>query len=85
MAGTPKTSISRNDYLRLLGLLTLAKDHNKALSALQRSAEEITGETGDGTESGNYGHTADAIYDEGSNSIDALLRKLGITVEMDTL
>ena len=81
MSKTTKPTISGDDYLRLVGLLTLAHDHNRVLNDIRRSAVAITGEYDDsdfGSEV--YGHTGDAVYDDNGGSADALLRKLGIAV-----
>ena len=82
MTKTKNTTISYDDYLRLVGLLTLAKDHNRALADIRHSALAITGEYDDIEVQGEYyGHTSDAVYDDNSNDANALLRKLGITVD----
>ena len=82
MSQTTKTSISQDDYLRLVGLLTLARDHNRALSDIRLSAVAITGEYDDTGLGGEvYGHTGDAVYDDNGGNADALLRKLGIKVD----
>ena len=69
-------TITYDDYLRLLGLLTLAKDYNAKLDDILRAAEVITGEK---PEFG--GHTSDAVY--GETSMSDLLKRLNITVEGD--
>lgn len=67
-----RRAISYDDYLRLLGLLTLAADHRRALEAITRSAGAITLE-------GNLaGHTDEAVWS--GLSVDELLERLGITV-----
>lgn len=53
-------TITYDDYLRLVGLLTLAADHRKALGDIERSAAAITG---DRPEAG--GHTSDAVWTDG--------------------
>lgn len=62
-----------DNYLRLIGLLTLAADHRKMMQALERSACAITGDDVDG------GHTADAIWGD-THDAASLLRVLGIPV-----
>lgn len=74
MKYTEKTKISRNDYLRLVGLLTLASSHNRALQQIEKAAIEITGEFETG------GHSGDEIWGFDQDA-DALLSRLGITVE----
>lgn len=69
-------TITANQRLQLIGLLTLAEKHSKALEDIKASASEITGEALDAC-----GHTSDAIYDDGSRDADTLLKKLDITVE----
>ena len=81
MIQTTKTTISYDDYLRLVGLLTLARDHNRTLNDIRRSALAITGEYDDNDATGEYyGHTGDAVYDDNGGRADELLRKLGIAV-----
>lgn len=65
--------ISYDDYLRLLGLLTLAADHRRALEDITRSAAGIT------LEDYTAGHTDEAVW-SGTIDADELLRRLGITV-----
>lgn len=65
--------ISYNDYLRLLGLLTLAADHRRAMEDIARSAVAITAEGGDYAD-----HTEEAVWSD--LSADELLRRLDIAV-----
>ena len=82
MSKTTKTTISYDDYLRLVGLLTLARDYNRALNDILHSALAITGEYDDNDATGEYyGHTGDAVYDDDGGDADALLRRLGISVD----
>ena len=82
MIQTTKTSISYDDYLRLVGLLTLARDHNRTLNDIRHSALAITGEYDDNDATGEYyGHTGDTVYDDTGGNADALLRKLGVSVD----
>ena len=76
---TAMDTISYDDYLRLLGLKTLADDHNRSLVALRKSAWAITRETEDG-EPTLWGHTNDLIFDN-NTSVDDALDKMGLTVE----
>lgn len=64
--------ISYDDYLRLLGLLTIAADHRRALEAITRSAAAIT------AEDGLAGHADEAVWN--GLSVDDLLKRLGIVV-----
>lgn len=64
--------ISYDEYLRLVGLLTLATDHYEAMLDIQRSALKITGE------SEPIGYTADAVWN--AETAEQLLEKLGIAV-----
>jgi hypothetical protein len=61
-------TISKEEYQRLVGLLTLARDYNRALQAVLRAAQKLTGDTQD------LGPTSDAVY--GSMDADQLLRQL---------
>lgn len=63
-----------DDYIRLTGLLTLAADHRRMLSAIERSACAITGQE---IEAG--GHTSDAVWVEDITP-QRLLELLGIPV-----
>lgn len=76
---TEKTHISLEDYYRLVGLLTVAKQHNEALAVISRAAAEITGEQDDGY--GYYGVTSDFIGGDGMYSADALLKQIEISVD----
>jgi hypothetical protein len=71
-----KVSITTNERLQLIGLLTLAQHHERLLRGLEAAACEITGE-----EANSGGHTGDAIYSGAHADADDLLRKLGIRVE----
>lgn len=72
MKYTDKTEISKSEYLQLVGLLTLASQHERAMEDIRTAALQITGETDD------CGHTCDAIWN--GYSADELLGKLGIKV-----
>jgi hypothetical protein len=67
-------TISQDNYLRLVGLLTLAADHRKGLEDINRSACALTGEAP------GY-HTTDTIWGGYQHSVDDLLHLLEITVE----
>lgn len=68
-------TITRSQYLQLVGLLTLAARHNRDLRAIEKAALEITKED-------ELGHTGDAVYGD-SHTADSLLERLSITVEDD--
>jgi hypothetical protein len=67
-------TISQDDYLRLVGLLTLASDHRKAPRDIERSACAITDEKPNG-------HTSDTVWGGYLHSADDLLYLLDLTVE----
>lgn len=54
---TEKTEISYDDYLRLEGLLTLARDARAQLEAIEQSVRGIMEETDD-----LNGHSGDAVW-----------------------
>lgn len=73
-------NVSRADYCALIGLLTLARGHNRALDDIERAMLGITGE---GREIGGS-HTSDAIYERDGDprqAVDALLGRLNLAVE----
>ncbi len=70
---TSVETISQDEYLKLIGLHTLAAYHRKSLHDIQQAAQSITGETEDG------GHTDEFIWSD-NPGIDALLKRLNITV-----
>lgn len=71
---TETKTISRSDYLKLVGVLTLAQSHNKALKDLEKIAAELVGE-----EHEYGGLSSDAVY--GERDADSLLGGLNITIE----
>jgi hypothetical protein len=68
-----KASITRTEYLQLLGLLTVAKRHTAMLRELIPAVREILGQQED------RGHADDAVW--GDYSIEELLEKMEVTVE----
>jgi len=72
--------ISKSQHLQLVGLLTLAAHHNKALYDIEVAASEITG---DEPRSGS--HTGDATYADAPPllALATLYRNLDITVSED--
>lgn len=73
-----KTTITANERLQLIGLLTVAESQMKQLEATEKAAGELLGAKDD---SGYYGHVSDAIYDNGRRDADGLLERMGISVE----
>jgi len=71
-----ESKISRAHHCQLLGLFTLAEQHNAALRDIERSAASLVGENDDG--SGYYGHVSDALCN--GDSAAHMLKKLGIRV-----
>lgn len=67
-----KSTITKNEYLQLVGLLTLAKKHNQVLRDISQSAALITGDE-------EHGHTDDAIYCD--YPVEDLLKLAKITIE----
>lgn len=78
-------AITQDDYLRLVGLLALAKDHNKFLDEIERSAARIL-KLEDEDEGGGgrpyFGHLSDAVYGSGAENAAALLELMEIAVEL---
>ena len=72
-------TITKNQYLQLVGLLALAGRHMAMLKSISEAALSITGEEKDGTPS-TYGHTFDAVWDDNRRDADALLTRLEIKV-----
>jgi hypothetical protein len=68
-----KPTITRNEYLQLVGLLTVAKRHTAMLREIIPAVREIIGEQDD------RGHSEDAVW--GDYSPEELLEKMEITVE----
>jgi hypothetical protein len=73
---TTKTTLSYEDYLKLLGLLTLARGHNKALADITRAVVEITGEMSDSAT--GVSHSSEAVVCD--YEAHDLLRRLGLSV-----
>lgn len=69
-------TMTYDNYLRLIGLLTLAADHRKALHTIENSACALTGQN---PRAGNF--TSDVVW--GGELLDArqLLERLEITLE----
>lgn len=76
---TAKPSITAHERLQLIGLLTLAQRHNKALEDIRAAALFITGEVNDEGQPDDSGHTSDGVYSD--YDADVLLGRLDIKVE----
>ena len=74
----PKREISKNDYVRVVGLLTLAEYHVKMCEDIQRNIAEILRVSDEG--GGYFGHVSDAIH-EGHDAM-TLIRKLEYSIAM---
>lgn len=72
--GSGKDTLTRAEYLQLLGLLTLAKRHYMTIESISHAAQALTGEDN------QHGVTDEAVW-TGDVDVDALLVKLGMTVE----
>lgn len=82
MAEEKKRTIGRDDYHRLWGLLTLARQHQIALAEIEKAGAEITRETQEYDGPGGLGgHLFDAMGGRDDYSADALLYRLNIEVE----
>lgn len=68
-----KATISKNEYLQLVGLLALAHKYKKMCDDAQQAMEDIIGED---NEVGS--HSGDMIWEKGT--IDELLKNLKIKV-----
>lgn len=77
MSDENKRTISQDDHLKLVGLLTLAREHNRALKSIERAAAGLLGEK-DEESSGYFGHVSDAVYSDYDAA--GLLRRLEIEV-----
>lgn len=71
-------SISKNDYMALVGLREIAKRYLDILDFINASAQKITNELDQDGNPEDMGHTSDYIY--GSRELDDLLRLLKISV-----
>jgi hypothetical protein len=74
----PKT-ITADQRLQLIGLLALAREHNKMLKDIERAAYSITDERDREGRPETCGHTSDAIFCD--YAVDDLLSRLEIAVE----
>lgn len=76
---TTKTTISQDDYLRVIGLLKLANDHTLALKDIEKNIAELVGAPDEGHGYCYFGHVSDAICE--SYSAHELLDKMGIKIQ----
>lgn len=67
-----KTEITKLEYWQIIGLLTIAAQHNEALKEIEKSLRKVTGEESE------FGHCGDAIYCD--YSADELIKKLKLKV-----
>lgn len=72
-----KETITANERLQLIGLLTVAEMQMKSLEATEKAANELLGVV----DIGLGGHVSDAIFDSGRRDADQLLMRLDITVQ----
>lgn len=73
-----KTTITRSEYLQLLGLRLLAQRANSELYRLIDAAGAIIGE-----DEPRRGHIGDTFWGDESDDVDTMLRKMKVTVEAD--
>lgn len=71
-----KATITPNERLQLIGLLTLAGRYSAQALEVERATKALL----DVPEE-DFGHVSDAIYDDGSRDADRLLERLGVKVE----
>lgn len=67
-----KSSITQTEYVQIVGLLTIAKQHTQMIASIEKSLREIIGQEGDN------GHCSDAIY--GDYTAEELLEKMAVKV-----
>lgn len=70
-------TITKAEYLQVVGLLTLSKMHNERLTEIIAALEKTTGE---GDLEYMPGHCSDAATGQHDYNADALLSRLDITV-----
>ena len=76
-----KSSVTQNEYLMLVGLLTLAKSHHDKLLELEKAiVEHLGGHWRDFTDD-VMNRVSDAIYEGGEVDPDRLLEQLDIAVD----
>jgi len=81
-----KTELSKEDYLKLVGLFTLAHHHLKALKDIElAAAQTIELKPEEGWDGDYFGHLSDALCDVDTTLPDETLRKLKIMVKKKDL
>jgi hypothetical protein len=68
-----KKTVTRAQYLQLVGLLALAARYNRMLDEILAAATELLGVPWD------EGHTSDEVFDRRPDA-DDLLARLGVTI-----
>jgi hypothetical protein len=76
-----KTTITQSERLQLIGLLAVGDNLSKQLAQVERTMQDITGETG----AIGSGHCSDALYgvdstNDKAGDVDHLLYRLSIKV-----
>ena len=75
MSDSSKTSITKEEYLQIVGLLALAKRHVEFLRHIEEVLIHLTGEQ---IEVGEGGDCSDVIYSQ--ETAKSLLKTLGVKV-----
>jgi len=78
MIRSHKEIITNSEYLQLIGLKELAKQHLAELEYINQAASAITEEKNDDGEPETLGHTSDFLYDY--RDIQELLKLLNLKV-----
>ena len=73
-----KPTITRNEYLQVLGLLQLSLYHYNMLVDITKAVAVITGEENDGFD--YYGHVSDTVWSGNQVSADEMLHIMEIKV-----
>jgi hypothetical protein len=72
----PKERISRNEYLQLVGLLTVSRRHVRLIQEIAAAIGEVVGDPNDN----EGGWIGDAVWDANPD-VDQMLERMKITVE----
>lgn len=75
-----KTTITKNERLQLIGLVTIGRQHTAKAEEARRAAHELLGFNPDEYE-GESGYLDDAVFDGNNRSIDTVLRNMKIEVK----
>lgn len=89
MTHSKRETITHSEYLQLLGLAAIAREHYRALDGVERAILGIVQEIesdGSLTPVNSGGHVSDALWGnyggiKGEADLREMLRKLGLTVE----